>query len=73
MTPKNWADASSTCYAEQSYPAIIDSWEESGHLKQMIADAPKGKVFGYFMSGAVHLGFKNTNSEGWENRYRFLI
>ncbi|XP_026329613.1 secretory phospholipase A2 receptor-like isoform X2 [Hyposmocoma kahamanoa] len=66
LTPKNWTEASTTCSAEQSYLAIIESQAEADYLVKMTADAPKNKVTGDFMSGAVHLGFHNKNSEGWK-------
>lgn len=66
LTPKDWSDASVTCHAEQSYLAIIQSQAEADHLVQMTADAPKDKVSGNFMSGAVHLGFHKSNTEGWK-------
>ncbi|XP_026329389.1 macrophage mannose receptor 1-like [Hyposmocoma kahamanoa] len=66
LTPKNWTDAITTCSAEQSYLAIIESQVEADHLVQMTADAPKHKVHGDYLAGTVHLGFHKKYSDEWK-------
>lgn len=39
---------------------------EADHLVKITADTPKDKVTGDFLSGAVHLGFHNKDSDGWK-------
>ncbi|XP_072943532.1 macrophage mannose receptor 1-like [Epargyreus clarus] len=63
LTPKNWTDAYTICYAEQSYLAVINSDAEAAYLVNMTAEAPKDNVQGDYLRGAVHLGFHNR--DGW--------
>ncbi|XP_013180715.1 PREDICTED: macrophage mannose receptor 1-like [Papilio xuthus] len=57
LYPRNWKDAVEACDAEQGYLAIINSELEAEHLVNITANAPKDKVKGTFVRGAVHLGF----------------
>ncbi|XP_072943531.1 uncharacterized protein [Epargyreus clarus] len=65
LTPKTWDDAYTTCRAEQSYLAVINSVLEDEHLVNITAEAPKDNVQGNYLRGAVHLGFHDRNGL-WE-------
>lgn len=66
LNPLTWRDALEACDAEQSYLAIINSEEEAKHLVNLTENAPKDKVTGWYLRGAVHLGFTyDTSEEGW--------
>ncbi|XP_013146398.1 PREDICTED: C-type mannose receptor 2-like isoform X2 [Papilio polytes] len=57
LFPLSWKDALEACDAEQAYLAIINSQLEAEHLVNITALAPKDKVKGAYIRGAVHLGF----------------
>lgn len=57
--------AHSTCIAEQSHLAIINSQEEADFLVNMTTEAPKNRYRGPYLAGAVHLGFHNIFRDGY--------
>ncbi|XP_045785080.1 macrophage mannose receptor 1-like isoform X1 [Maniola jurtina] len=61
LNPTNWTEAYKVCDSEQSYLAIINDDEEATFLSNLTNRAPKDKVEGDYLRGAVHLGFKNNN------------
>ncbi|XP_028037911.1 C-type mannose receptor 2-like [Bombyx mandarina] len=65
LTPMTWSEAYRVCSADQSYLAIINTKEEADHLVNMTRLAPKDKVRGKYLAGAVFLGFHNKNKDGW--------
>ncbi|CAH2073664.1 unnamed protein product, partial [Iphiclides podalirius] len=66
LNPLNWRDALEACDAEQSYLAIINSQEEADYLVNITERAPKDKVTGWYLRGAVHLGFSyDTTEDSW--------
>lgn len=66
LSPMNWTDAHAVCSAEQSYLAVINSQSEADYLVKITEEAPKSKVKGNFLSGAVYLGFHNRDNDGWK-------
>ncbi|XP_023935049.1 macrophage mannose receptor 1 isoform X2 [Bicyclus anynana] len=64
LQPMNWSDAYTVCNSEQSYLAIINDEAEANILANLTSRAPKDKVEGNYLRGAVHLGFKNN--KGWK-------
>ncbi|KPI91593.1 Hemolymph lipopolysaccharide-binding protein [Papilio xuthus] len=66
LHPLTWREAVEACDAEQAYLAIINSQQEASHLVNITASAPKDKVQGWYLRGAVHLGFNyDTTEEDW--------
>ncbi|CAG4989006.1 unnamed protein product [Parnassius apollo] len=66
LNPLNWKDAFEACDSEDAYLAIINSQNEADYLVNITAEAPKDKVKGWYLRGAVHLGFSYDPSEnGW--------
>lgn len=57
LNPLTWRDAVEACDAEEATLATLNSKLEADHLVNITADAPKDKVQGSYLSGAVHLGF----------------
>ncbi|XP_073943839.1 uncharacterized protein isoform X1 [Choristoneura fumiferana] len=66
LTPMNWTDAHAMCSIEQSYLAIINSQAEADYLVKVTEEAPKSKIKGNFLSGAVYLGYHNRDDDGWK-------
>nr|AQY54459.1 immulectin 23 [Hepialus xiaojinensis] len=64
LTPETWSDAFATCYAEQSYLAIINSADEAQLFKQKMADYPPDSLHGEFFKDGIYLGFHDMFSEG---------
>ncbi|XP_039746854.1 secretory phospholipase A2 receptor-like isoform X2 [Pararge aegeria] len=64
LNPMNWTDAYKVCDSEQSYLAIINDDKEAEYMTNLTSRAPKDKVEGNYLRGAVHLGFKNN--KGWK-------
>lgn len=62
----NWTDAHAMCSVEQSYLAIINTQAEADYLVKITEEAPKSKVKGNFLSGAVYLGYHNRDNDGWK-------
>ncbi|CAK1581778.1 unnamed protein product [Parnassius mnemosyne] len=63
LNPLNWRDAIDACDSENAYLAIINSQKEADYLVNITAEAPKNKVKGSHLRGAVHLGFSYDTSE----------
>lgn len=58
LKPLTWKNAEEACEAEQAYLAIPNSLKEANYLANVTAMAPKQNISGWYLRGAVHLGFR---------------
>ncbi|XP_075969750.1 C-type mannose receptor 2-like [Anticarsia gemmatalis] len=66
VKPLNWTEAYAVCSAERSYLAVINTEVEANFLTTLTMGAPKDRVPGNFMHGAILLGFHSRLDEGWK-------